>query len=133
MWVVAGALQRADGLWLMHRRPKEKHHGGLWEFPGGKVESNEIPAETLVRELREELGIEVQLEDCAPVTFAEERPGNGAKPIVILLYKLKHYRGEPVALEGGRIDWFSPEGIAKLDKPSLDQVLAVRVFEKDAS
>ncbi|MEL6238250.1 MAG: NUDIX domain-containing protein, partial [Pseudomonadota bacterium] len=38
LWVVAGALKRHDGLWLMHQRPLEKHHGGLWEFPGGKVE-----------------------------------------------------------------------------------------------
>ncbi|MEL7189935.1 MAG: NUDIX domain-containing protein, partial [Pseudomonadota bacterium] len=47
MLVVAGALSRKDGCWLMHRRPAHKHHGGLWEFPGGKVEATEIPSEAL--------------------------------------------------------------------------------------
>ncbi|MEO1019891.1 MAG: NUDIX domain-containing protein, partial [Pseudomonadota bacterium] len=57
--VVAGALRGKDGRWLMHRRPLGKHHGGLWEFPGGKVEPHEIPVKSLARELNEELGIEV--------------------------------------------------------------------------
>lgn len=57
--VVAGALRGADDQWLMHQRPLEKMHGGLWEFPGGKIEATEIPSEALVRELHEELGVEI--------------------------------------------------------------------------
>ena len=131
MWVVAGALQRADGLWLMHKRPEEKHHGGLWEFPGGKVEAYEIPKETLVRELQEELGIEVVPSACEPVCFAENRLQNGSEPIVILLYNVNRWVGNPQAMEGGRINWFTPLEIEKLDKPPLDEVLAARLFEKD--
>ena len=128
MWVVAGALARGDGKWLMHRRPLEKHHGGLWEFPGGKVEATERPQQTLVRELREELDIAIGEDACDPIGFAEDRDLASPRPIVILLYKVISWEGEPQALEGGRIDWFAPEEIAKLDKPPLDRELAARLF-----
>lgn len=130
IWVVAGALQRDDGAWLMHRRPPEKHHGGLWEFPGGKVETTEIPVEALARELSEELGITIQEHDCEPVTFAEKNACAGKVPIVILLYRLKHWEGDPQSLEGGAAEWFAAEAIANLDMPPLDQQLARRLFEK---
>ena len=133
--VVAGALwggQRACGdSWLMHRRPYGKHHGGLWEFPGGKVEHAEIPVKALIRELREELGIGVAEQDCTPVGFAEERdPEPGRAPIVILLYKVTRWEGEPQALEGGAVDWLTPAEIESLAKPPLDSLLAAQLFEK---
>ncbi len=132
LWVVAGALRASEDGWLMHRRPLEKDHGGLWEFPGGKVEGTEIPVKALIRELREELGIEVGESDCVPAGFAEERgkiKGEaGRRPIVILLYTIGVWAGDPRAMEGGRIDWFTPDQIMKLDKPPLDQELASRLF-----
>ena len=136
LWVVAGALHASDGRWLMHCRPLEKHHGGLWEFPGGKVEGVETPVITLMRELREELGIEVRTGDCIPASFAEEAQAekgefateNAARPIVILLYTIAVWSGEAQSLEGGRIEWFTPDQIEKLDKPPLDQELARRLF-----
>ncbi|MEM9502177.1 MAG: (deoxy)nucleoside triphosphate pyrophosphohydrolase [Pseudomonadota bacterium] len=129
--VVAGALRRSDGRWLMHLRPLEKHHGGLWEFPGGKVEPLEIPVKSLKRELYEELGTIIAAEDCTPVAFAEEASEPGRKPIVILLYKIARWSGTPKALEGGRIGWFTQEEIAGLVKPPLDEVLTAQLF-KDA-
>jgi len=129
--VAAGALQRSDGLWLMHRRPLEKHHGGLWEFPGGKVEPSEIPSETLCRELHEELGIELRENDCAPVAFAQESNSDRERSIVIVLYKVARWNGDPVSLEGGAVDWFTPQAVTKLSKPPLDQVLAQRLFGDD--
>ncbi|MAY19625.1 MAG: DNA mismatch repair protein MutT [Erythrobacteraceae bacterium] len=127
MWVVAGALGAAGDRWLMHRRPLEKHHGGLWEFPGGKVETAEIAVKALTRELHEELGISVLTEDCEPVGFAEEC---GENPIVILLYKVMRWRGEPRALEGGAVQWFAREDISALDKPPLDTALTAQLFAK---
>ena len=62
----------SDGLWLMHRRPEGKQHGGLWEFPGGKVEAAEKPPEALIRELREELGITIVIDTPEPVAKAKE-------------------------------------------------------------
>lgn len=128
IWVVAGALRNPDRLWLMHKRPLDKAHGGLWEFPGGKVEVTEIPAEALVRELHEELGIVVEVKDCFPAGFAEETRNSAVRPIVILLYTIADWLGVPQALEGEELGWFTPEEIAGLPKPPLDQQLAVQLF-----
>jgi len=130
IWVVAGALSASEDTWLMQCRPLEKDHGGLWEFPGGKVEHAEIPVKALIRELREELGIEVRADDCEPVGFAETQGGEGQPPIVILLYNLKHWSGEPRSLEGARIGWFGRDEIAGLNKPPLDSELAKALFAR---
>ena len=131
IWVVAGALKGSGDRWLMHRRSLEKHHGGLWEFPGGKVESAEIPVKALIRELDEELGITVLAGDCEPVGFAEDRAFDAPNPVVILLYKIARWNGEPRALEGEGIGWFSPAQVDSLAKPPLDRVLAQQLFAKE--
>lgn len=128
MAVVAAALHRADGRWLMHRRPEGKNHGGLWEFPGGKVEPTEMPKESLVRELGEELGISCAAVDLMPCGFAESASNSNASPLVILLYTLAVWEGEPKALEGGAVGWFMPAEVLALPKPPLDVELAARLF-----
>lgn len=127
--VVAGALCRHDEQWLMHRRPEGKHHAGLWEFPGGKVETGEMPAAALVRELAEELGIDCAATDLAPCAFAETDRERGGPALVLLLYRLETWQGEPQALEGGAVGWFTPGEIAALPKPPLDAQLAERLFQ----
>lgn len=122
--VVAGALRRTDGRWLMYRRPEGKHHAGLWEFPGGKVEPGEMPIIALQRELAEELGIECRAKACAPAGFAE-RPGD----MVLLLYTVSAWVGEPQAIEGGAVGWFTPAEALALPKPPLDVELALRLFQ----
>ncbi len=129
MVVVAGAMHRADGRWLMHRRPDGKHHAGLWEFPGGKVEPAEMPADALVRELAEELGIRCQADDCAPAGFAETGVAEAGRPIVIMLYTVAEWEGEPRALEGGAVDWFTPAEALALPKPPLDVKLAQALLQ----
>jgi len=128
--VAAAAIARADGRWLMHQRPPDKAHGGLWEFPGGKIEDHEIPVESLIRELTEELGIGVLRRHCEPLFFAQETVGAGNRPIVILLYKVSAFSGQPRSLEGGRVDWFSPEQASKLAKPPLDQWLCEKILAR---
>lgn len=133
MWVVAGALSGNDGRWLMHRRPLHKHHGGLWEFPGGKVEPGEMPTNALVRELAEELGVRVNPAKLIPASFAETPPADGNRGIVILLYTLSEWTGEPMALDAGAaIDWFTPREIAGLALPPLDRQLCRMVFPETA-
>ncbi|MEM6475692.1 MAG: (deoxy)nucleoside triphosphate pyrophosphohydrolase [Pseudomonadota bacterium] len=126
--VVAAALHRDGVAWLMHRRPEGKHHAGLWEFPGGKVDPGETPLGAITRELAEELGITVGPEDCIPAGFAQGNAGDHNRPIVILLYKIGEWNGEPRALEGGAIAWYESGQVTDLEMPPLDVELAARLF-----
>ena len=121
--VVAGAMERSDGLFLLQRRPLEKHHGGLWEFPGGKVEPGENPRKALVRELYEELTVAVDPGAVQPLLFAEEAPARDRPGIVILLYRVSAWQGKPVAEAGADIGWFRLAEAGRLPMPPLDTVL----------
>lgn len=127
--VVAGALMGGDGRWLMHKRPPGKHHAGLWEFPGGKVEPDEKPMESLIRELSEELGIRCDPATCSPAGFAETSIAQSANAIVILLYTVGDWDGVPESLEGGEVGWFTPQQVLALAKPPLDVMLAQQLFQ----
>ena len=122
--VVALALARSDGRVLMYRRPEGKEHAGLWEFPGGKVEPHEIPRVSLAREVAEELDLVIDPAALQPVSFADQLDD---RAIVILLYTAREWQGEPLALEGGAIDWFTLEEAAALPKPPLDVQLLERL------
>ena len=114
LFVVAAALTDADGRVLMQRRPDDKQHGGLWEFPGGKVEAGETPEAALVRELYEELGIKVEAESLVPLSFSSV-PG-----LVMLLYRCSAWRGVPVATDGAKVEWVAPEDLHQLPMPPAD-------------
>lgn len=122
--VVAVALSDGEGRWLMHRRPDDKQHGGLWEFPGGKVETDENPVLALIREAREELGIDLRRKDLRPLVFADDALLEGGHGVVILLYTALTWHGEPQALEGGAVAWLTLAEMEALPKPPLDRVLA---------
>ncbi|MEE4450115.1 (deoxy)nucleoside triphosphate pyrophosphohydrolase [Novosphingobium resinovorum] len=136
MIVVAVALVAPEGharcgSVLMQQRAFAGVHGGLWEFPGGKVEPGESPEDALVRELAEELGVTVAAADLAPVGFASGRtaaPAQGgkgpARPLVILLYMCGAWQGEPRALEAADVAWTAPDAIGALSMPPLDYPLA---------
>lgn len=130
--VVAAAFQDENGRWLMHKRPADKSHAGLWEFPGGKVEEGEVPEIALIREVKEELGVTLVSEGCTPLAFAQEPTHSSEMPIVILLYKVTAWRGQPAALEGGKIGWFTQAEVLSLDKPPLDYALSDHLFGKVA-
>ncbi len=115
----------------MHKRRVQSMHGGLWEFPGGKLERDESPQGALVRELREELGIEIDAGALQPVSFAASEIGASAadRPILMALYACRSWIGEPQCLEGEAIGWFAPGEIGALDMPPLDVPLAARLCE----
>ncbi len=118
--VVAAAMFHPDGRVLLHRRPRHKHYGGLWELPGGKVEKGEFPPFSLAREMLEELGIGLQPEALEPAGFAQSAADGTNPAIVILLYSARSWEGEPQALEGGEWGWFTLHEAAALAKPPLD-------------
>lgn len=131
MAVVAAAIGDGEGRVLMQRRPPGKRHAGLWEFPGGKVEPGESPRAALARELAEELAIAVRADTLAPLAFAESAPGEGEPGIVILLYTVAGFAGQPVAEDGAEIGWFTPREIARLPLPPLDFDLLRALGERE--
>ena len=127
IWVAAVALVRNDGRVLMQRRRRDRAHGGLWEFPGGKIERGESPEFACQREIAEELGLWLKPAALRPVGFASaaQLRQPGLQPLVILLYSCRLWRGEPRCLDDEEIDWFAPQALAGLAMPPLDYPLAV--------
>jgi 8-oxo-dGTP diphosphatase len=123
--VAAAALIATDGRVLMHQRPFAKQHGGLWEFPGGKLEPHENARTALARELTEELGIAIEPAAFFPVAQAADPDGG----LTIELFACREWRGDPQCLEGEAIGWFVPEALAGLAMPPLDVPLAHALIE----
>jgi len=121
LFVVAAALIDADGRLLVQQRPQGKMMAGLWEFPGGKVEDDEGPEAALIRELREELGIDVQQACLAPACFASESLGE--RHMILLLYICRKWQGMPRALDADAIKWVRPLDLHGLEMPPADKPL----------
>lgn len=119
--VVAVAMIGGEGRVLVQQRPPGKQLAGLWEFPGGKVEPEETPESALVRELAEELGVEVSAADLVPAGFASE--ARGARHLVLLLYALRRWHGDPAALDASAIAWVPVADLRALAMPSADVAL----------
>ncbi|MDF7777884.1 (deoxy)nucleoside triphosphate pyrophosphohydrolase [Sphingomonas sp. AOB5] len=119
--VVAAALVDADGRVLVQQRPPGKPMAGLWEFPGGKIEPGERPEAALIRELHEELGIDVEAACLAPATFASEPLGD--RHLLLLLYALRKWKGVPEARHATALKWVKPLELHRLDMPPADKPL----------
>lgn len=119
--VVACALVDADGRVLIAQRPEGKQLAGLWEFPGGKVEPGETPEETLIRELREELGIETQAACLAPLTFASH--GYDGFHLLMPLYVCRKFTGIPQPLDAQALKWVKPIKLRDYPMPPADAPL----------
>lgn len=122
--VVALALFDEDGRVLVQKRLAHKHHGGMWEFPGGKVEVHEKPKEALVREIAEELAIVLDPGQLTPSYFAEEQ---GDQHIVMILYKSLQPCGNPVARDGQEWRWVNFDEAACLPLAPMDRALLQRL------
>ena len=117
--VVAAVIRDAEGRVLLAKRPADRHMGGLWEFPGGKVDDGEAPADALVRELREELGVAASIGH--PITFAvHEEPG---LRILLLFYAARILDGEPKGKEGQAVTWVPIAELASFPTPPADAEL----------
>lgn len=120
--VVAVALVDVDGRVLIARRPEGKQLAGLWEFPGGKVEPGERPEAALIRELREELGIEVSESCLAPFVFASH--AYDSFHLLMPLYLCRRWEGTVVAREHPALAWVKPDRLADYPMPPADDPLA---------
>lgn len=116
--VVAAAMIDADGRVLLQQRPEGKAMAGLWEFPGGKIEPGETPEAALIRELREELGIETEAACLAPATFASESLGD--RHLLLLLYVCRKWRGTPQPLEASALKWVRVSEMYGMPMPPAD-------------
>ena len=121
---MALALLDRSGRILLQQRPPDKHHAGLWEFPGGKVETGETPRAALVREIAEELGLTLDAEAFQPIGFAEE---STSQPIVLFLYKSRQPVGEPAAHDNQAFGWFTPAAATDLPLAPMDRQLLARL------
>ncbi len=118
LFVVAVALTNVSGMFLLQKRPEGRSMAGLWEFPGGKVEHGEIPESALIREIHEELGIQIDAQNLRPITFASEPIAD--KNLLLLLYLCDKWTGEPCALEGQELCWVAPADMRALAMPPAD-------------
>lgn len=125
--VAACALVDVDGRVLLTRRPEGKTLAGLWEFPGGKVETGELPEQTLIRELKEELGIEVSTACLAPLTFASHAYADFH--LLMPLWVCRRWEGIVTAQEGQEIAWVRPPRLREYPMPPADEPLIPHLVE----
>jgi len=107
--VVACALINEYGKVLINERPVGKDYAGYWEFPGGKVDKGETPEEAIIRELKEEINIDVTGSCLAPLSFTEKQYDNYY--VVVLLYVCRRWNGHIMPMEEQELAWVSPKEI----------------------
>ena len=121
MTVVAAALVGPERRVLLQQRAPGRAMAGLWEFPGGKVESHELPEVALARELEEELGILVAPEALVPACFASAPVGD--RHMILLLYICRTWQGEPRPLDASALEWLRPDEMRADEMPPADRPL----------
>lgn len=119
--VAACALIDTDGRILLAQRPEGKNLAGLWEFPGGKVESGETPEDALIRELQEEIGITTKHACLAPLTFASY--AYEKFHLLMPLYICRRYEGIARSMEGQALKWVRPQELRNYPMPPADEPL----------
>ena len=127
VYVSAAAIFNQSGEVLLAQRPPGKAMAGLWEFPGGKIESDETPERALVRELKEELSIEVTEKDLEPITFASHAYENFH--LFMPLYGVRRWIGAPQPTEGQELAWVKPQDLHSYPAPAAD----IPLFDRLAS
>jgi len=125
--VVAGVLGDARGRILLARRLEGRELAGLWEFPGGKVEPGELPQAALVRELREELGIEADIGE--PVIRVPH--ATPSKRLSLDVYRIRRWRGTPTGREGQALAWVQADKLARYDMPPADRPVVAALLQPD--
>ena len=113
-------INNADEI-LLSKRPKNKHLAGFWEFPGGKVESGEVPEIALIREIKEELDININNKCIAPLSFSEF--DYKEFQLLLLLYVCRRWEGKAKSMENNEIRWVKANMLRKYKMPPADDAL----------
>ena len=116
--VVAVVLIDRDGRVLLSQRPSGKSMAGLWEFPGGKVENGEVPEEALIRELKEELGIDTWCSCLAPLSFASHSYEDFH--LLMPVFACRKWVGSPTPMEGQALKWVNRDKLKDYPMPPAD-------------
>ncbi len=119
--VVSIALINNENEILLSKRPKKKHLSGFWEFPGGKVEEGETPEKALIREVKEELNIDINNKCIAPLSFSEFNYNNFQ--LLLLLYICRRWDGVPMSMENNKLEWVKPNMLRDYKMPPADDAL----------
>ncbi len=119
--VAACALIDADGRVLLAQRPEGKQMAGLWEFPGGKVEAGERPEDTVIREMKEELGVTIKEACLAPFVFASHTYPDFH--LLMPLFLCRRWEGTVTAHEHAKLAWVRPLDMGKYEMPPADAPL----------
>jgi 8-oxo-dGTP diphosphatase len=114
--VAVGIIENAQHQVLVAQRPEHKHQGGKWEFPGGKIHAGEAVPEALARELHEELGITLR----AACPLQRVRHVYPERSVLLDVWRVTDYAGEPHGREGQPLRWVTPQGLDDLDLPAAD-------------
>ena len=123
--VAVGVLIDDEGRVLVSRRAADAHQGGLWEFPGGKVEVDESVSDALSRELREELGIQIGASERL-MTIEHDY---GDKKVKLDVHRIKSWQGEARGLEGQPLAWQLPVDLSQWSFPAADTPILARLCE----
>ena len=124
--VAAAVIRGVDGRILLARRADTQHQGGLWEFPGGKVEIDEAVETALQRELEEELGIVV----LAAESWLRVRHAYPDKTVLLDVWRVTAWSGEPRGREGQPLRWTSPTRLADFAFPAADEPIIARLRQE---
>lgn len=122
--VVAAVIMGSDGRIFLSKRPQSKHQGGLWEFPGGKLEPREAPVDALSRELEEELGI--QVEACSPLIKVSHDYAD--KSVLLDVWSVSQFQGEPHGREGQETAWVHKQQLQNLDFPAANKPILEKLI-----
>jgi 8-oxo-dGTP diphosphatase len=119
--VVSIALIDSNNKILISKRPDKKHLSGFWEFPGGKVEKNETPENAIIREVKEELNVDINNKCIAPLSFSEF--DYKKFQLLLLLYVCRRWEGEPQSMEKNEIKWVEANMLRQFKMPPADDSL----------
>jgi len=118
---VVAAIIIKDDKYFIAQRNRNKHMGLSWEFPGGKVETGEVPEIALIREIKEELDININNKCIAPLSFSEF--SYQEFQLLLLLYVCRRWEGKPKSMENNEIMWVKPNMLRKYKMPPADDAL----------